>query len=159
MGIVLLAMPAVPALGIIFVGVALVGWADGFVRISWFTMAVLSALTVFGSIADNVAMLIGARKTGASWWGVAGASGGMIVGMAFGLPGIILGPAVGAFALEYVRSPNLRAAGWAGMGGLFGFVLGIVARSFVGMLIVGIAVFTYLLLLTRRRTLSRRSVA
>lgn len=142
-GVVLLPLPAIPALGVVYVGVFLAAWADGFVRIGWFSLAVMLALTVFGSLADNVATLIGARKAGASWWGVAGAGGGMLVGMFFGLPGIIVGPAVGAFAVEYLRNPDFRAAGWAGAGGVFGFLLGIVAKSAFGMLIVGIAAFTY----------------
>lgn len=143
LGIVLLPMPAIPALGIIFIGVFMTAWADGFARIGWFSLAVMLALTVFGSIADNVATLLGARRAGASWWGVAGAGVGMLVGMVFGLPGLIVGPAVGAFAFEYARNPDFRAAGWAGAGGVFGFLLGIVAKSAFGMLIVGIAAFTY----------------
>ena len=142
-GVVLLPMPAIPALGVIYVGVFVAAWADGFARIGWFSLAVMLALTVFGSLADNVATLIGARRAGASWWGVAGAGAGMLVGMFFGLPGLIVGPAVGAFVLEYVRNPDFRAAGWAGAGGVFGFLLGIVAKSAFGMLIVGLAVFTY----------------
>ncbi len=143
-GVVLLPLPAIPALGVVYVGVFLAAWADGFARIGWFSLAVMLALTVFGSLADNVATLVGARKAGASWWGVAGAGAGMVVGMFFGLPGIIVGPAVGAFAVEYARNPDFRVAGWAGAGGVFGFLLGTVAKSAFGMLIVGIAVFTYL---------------
>ncbi len=143
LGVMLLPMPAVPALGIIFVGVFVTAWADDFARIGWFSLVVMLALTVFGSIADNVATLIGARRAGASWWGVAGAGVGMVVGLVFGLPGLIVGPAVGAFAFEYLRNPDFRAAGWAGAGGVFGFLLGIVAKSAFGMLIVGIAAFTY----------------
>jgi uncharacterized protein len=143
LGVVLLPMPAIPALGVIFIGVFVTAWADGFARIGWFSLAVMLALTVFGSIADNVATLIGARRAGASWWGVAGAGVGMLVGLVFGLPGLIVGPAVGAFAFEYARNPDFRAAGWAGAGGVFGFLLGIVAKSAFGMLIVGIAAFTY----------------
>jgi uncharacterized protein YqgC (DUF456 family) len=143
LGVAFLAMPAAPAIGIIFAGVATVAWADDFARIGWWTLGVLLALTVVGSLADNVATLFGARKAGASGWGVAGAGLGMLLGLAFGLPGIIIGPALGAFVLEYVRNPDLRKAGWAGLGGLFGFVLGIVAKSFFGMLIVGIAALAY----------------
>ena len=142
-GIVLLPIPAIPALGIVYAGVFLAAWADGFARIGWFSLAVMLALTVFGSLADNVATLIGARRAGASWWGVAGATAGMLVGMIFGLPGLILGPAVGAFVFEYARNPDFRAAGWAGAGGVFGFLLGIVAKSAFGILIAGIAAFTY----------------
>ena len=142
-GVTVLVLPAVPALGIIFLGVFLTAWADDFARIGWFALAVTLALTVFGSVADNLAALIGARKAGASWWGVAGAGVGMVVGLLFGLPGLVVGPAIGAFAFEYVRNPDFRAAGWAGAGGVFGFLLGVVAKAAFGMLIVGIAAFAY----------------
>jgi uncharacterized protein YqgC (DUF456 family) len=143
LGIVLLPVPGVPAIGLIFAGVVAAAWADAFMRISLPTLAILLVLTIVGSLADNVAAIVGARKAGASWWGVTGAGLGMLVGLPFGLPGLILGPALGAFALELVRNPNLRAAGWAGMGGLAGFLLGIVAKSFFGLLIAGLALFAY----------------
>ena len=144
LGIAMLAVPVAPAIGIIFAGVAVVAWADGFVRIGWGMLALLLVLTVIGSLADNVATLFGARKAGASGWGVAGAAVGMLAGLPFGLPGIVIGPALGAFVAELVRNPDLRRAGTAGLGGLFGFALGLVARSFFGMLIVGIAALAYL---------------
>lgn len=143
LGVALLALPAAPAIAVIFAGVASVAWADGFTRIGGLTLGVLFLLTIVGSLADNVATLFGARKAGASGWGVAGAGVGMLVGLVFGLPGIIIGPALGAFLFEVIRNPDLRRAGKAGLGGLFGFVLGIVAKSFFGMLIVGIAALAY----------------
>ena len=142
-GVALLAIPAVPAIGIVTAGVMLVAWADGFLRIGWVTLGVILGLAVVGSVADNIATLFGARKAGASGWGVAGAGIGMLAGIPFGVPGIILGPAVGAFALEYFRNPNLRTAGMAGLGGFAGFLLGIVAKSFFAFLIVGLAAVAY----------------
>ncbi len=143
LGVASLALPAIPSLGVIFAGVAAVAWADDFARISTVTLAVLLVVTVVGSLADNVATLFGARKAGASGWGVFGAGIGMLAGLAFGLPGIIIGPAVGAFVFELMRNPDFRRAGMAGLGGLFGFLLGIVAKSFFGMLIIGIAALAY----------------
>lgn len=143
LGIGLLAVPAVPAIGIIYAGVLLVAWADGFARIGWVPLSIGLVLTVIGSVADNVATLFGARKAGASGWGVAGAAIGMLLGIPFGIPGIILGPAVGAFALEFARNPDLKKAGWAGLGGIAGFLLGIVAKSVFGLLIVALAVLAY----------------
>lgn len=143
LGLVLLAVPAVPALGVVFAGVALAAWADGFARIGWASLGVMLALTVVGSLADNVAALFGARKAGASGWGVAGAGLGMLLGLPLGLPGIVLGPAVGAFALELARNPDLKRAGLAGLGGVAGFLLGIVARTVFGFLIAGLAVLAY----------------
>jgi uncharacterized protein YqgC (DUF456 family) len=142
-GIVLLAVPAVPALAVVLSGVALVAWADDFARIGWLPLTVALVLAVVGSLADNVAALFGARKAGASGWGVAGAGLGMLAGIPFGLIGIILGPAVGAFVLEYIRNPQLKTAGMAGLGGLAGFLLGVVAKSVFGFLIVGLAVLAY----------------
>lgn len=143
LGIGLLAVPAVPAIGIIYAGVLLVAWADGFARIGWVTLSIGLVLAVVGSVADNVATLFGARKAGASGWGVAGAAIGMLLGIPFGIPGIILGPAVGAFALEFARNPDLKKAGWAGLGGIAGFLAGILAKSVFGLLIVGLAVLAY----------------
>jgi uncharacterized protein YqgC (DUF456 family) len=143
LGIVLLAVPAVPAMAVIYGGVLAVAWADGFARIGGVTLSLLLVLTVVGSLADNVATLLGARRAGASGWGVTGAAVGMLLGLPLGLVGIVVGPAVGAFAFEYLRNPDLRRAGWAGLGGLFGFVLGVVAKSFFGLLIVGIAALAY----------------
>lgn len=142
-GTVLLAVPAVPALAVIFAGIGIVAWADGFLRIGWLTLSVLLVLTIAGSLADNVAALIGARRAGASGWGVAGAGLGMLAGIPFGLIGVVLGPAVGAFALEFIRRPDLRAAGMAGIGGVAGFLLGVVAKSVFGLTIVGLAVLAY----------------
>lgn len=143
LGLVSMVMPAVPSLGVVFLGVTLVAWADGFARIGWGTLAALLVLTVVGSLADNAAALLGARRAGASAWGVVGSGVGLLAGLPFGLVGVILGPAVGAFALEFLRNPDLRRAGMAGLGGLAGFALGIVARSFFGGLIAGLAVLAY----------------
>lgn len=143
LGVGLLVVPAVPAIGVIYAGVVLVAWADGFARIGWVVLAIGLVLAVVGSLADNVAALFGARKAGASAWGVTGAAIGMLLGLPFGIPGLVLGPAVGAFALEFARNPDLRKAGWAGLGGMAGFLLGIVAKSVFGLLIVGLAVFAY----------------
>lgn len=144
LGLALLAVPAAPALPVIFGGVTLVAWADGFTRIGWGWLTALLVLTVAGALADNVAAVVGARRAGASAWGVAGAALGMLAGLPLGIPGLILGPAVGAFVFEFVRNPDLRRAGLAGLGGLGGFLLGVVARSFFGLLIVGLALLAYI---------------
>lgn len=144
LGLVLLVVPAAPAMVVIFAGVTLVAWADGFVRIGWGWLSVLLVLTVVGSVVDNLAALAGARRAGASAWGVTGAALGALAGLPFGIPGLVLGPALGAFALEFGRNPDLRKAGLAGLGGLAGFLLGVVARSVFGVLIVGLAVLAYM---------------
>lgn len=143
LGCAALVLPMVPGVAIIYLGVLLLAWADDFARIGAFTLVVLLVLMFVGLIADNVAGLFGARRAGASGWGVFGAGVGALLGLPFGLPGVILGPAVGALAFEYLKNPDLKRAGRAGLGGLFGFVLGIVAKCAFGMMMVGLALFAY----------------
>lgn len=143
-GIVSLAMPLVPGVAIIFLGVVLVAWADDFTRIGPLTLGVLFALTLVAMVADNVAGMFGARRAGASGWGVFGAGVGAVVGLPLGLPGVVLGPAVGALAFEYLKNPDLKRAGKAGLGGLFGYVLAVVAKAVFGLTLVALAVVAYL---------------
>ena len=142
-GLVALAVPMVPGLAIVYGGVLLVAWADGFTRIGPLMLVTLLAVMLAGMVADNVAAIFGARRAGASGWGVFGAGVGALLGLPLGLVGVIIGPAVGALVFEYFRNPDLRRAGRAGVGGLFGFVLATVARAVFGMTIAGLAALAY----------------
>lgn len=142
-GIVGLILPMIPGVAVIFLGILLIAWADDFTRIGPGMIFVMMALMMLALVADNVAGMFGARKAGASGWGVAGAGVGALLGLPFGLPGIVLGPAVGALAFEYLKNPDMRRAGRAGLGGLFGFVLAILAKSAFAVLIIGLAVLAY----------------
>jgi uncharacterized protein YqgC (DUF456 family) len=143
-GLVSLALPVVPGVAIIYLGILTVAWADDFTRIGPVMLFVMLALTFVAMIADNVAGVFGARRGGASAWGVFGAGAGALVGIPFGLPGVILGPAIGALAFEYMKNPDIRRAGKAGLGGLLGFVLGVVAKAIFGVMLVGLALLAYI---------------
>jgi uncharacterized protein YqgC (DUF456 family) len=142
-GIVSLALPVVPGVAIIFFGIVVVAWADDFTRIGPAMLGVLLVLTLIAMVADNVAGMFGAKRAGASGWGVFGAGVGAVVGLPFGLPGVILGPAIGALAFEYMKNPDLARAGKAGLGGLFGYVLAVVAKAVFGLTLVGLAIVAY----------------
>ena len=143
-GIISLALPIVPGVAIIYLGIVTVAWADDFTRIGPVMLFAMLALTLVAMIADNVAGIFGARRAGASGWGVVGAGVGALVGLPFGLPGVILGPAVGALAFEYMKNPDLKRAGKAGLGGLLGFFLGVVAKAIFGLMLVGLALVAYI---------------
>ena len=143
-GLASLAVPMVPGLAIVYGGVLLVAWADHFTRIGPLVLVLLLGLMLVGTVVDNLAALFGARKAGASGWGVFGAGLGALLGLPLGIVGVIVGPAVGAMAFEYVRNPNLKQAGRAGLGGLFGFLLATVARAIFGVSIAALAALAYL---------------
>ena len=142
-GIVALVAPIVPGVAIIYLGILIVAWADHFTRIGPVMLFLMLGLTLVALVADNVAGLLGARRAGASGWGVFGAGVGAVVGLFFGLPGVIFGPAVGALAFEYARNPNAKKAVRAGIGGLLGFVLGVIAKAVFGFLLLGLALLAY----------------
>src|SRR4051794_19800802 len=59
-------------------------------------LVTLLLLTIFSLVLDFVASVFGTKKFGATWLGAVGAVIGGIIGIFFALPGIILGPFLGA---------------------------------------------------------------
>jgi hypothetical protein len=82
---------------------------------------------------------------GASPRAVLGATLGAIVGIFFGLPGLVLGPFVGAVAGELAANRKLLHAGRAGLGTWLGLLLGSVAKLTLAFLMVGVFATAWLL--------------
>ena len=81
--------------------------------------------------------MVGAKKLGARWWGIVGAMVGGLVGMFFGLPGIIIGPFLGAMVFELIGGYKIKPAAKAGAGALLGLFAGAVGKLAVcGLMIV-----------------------
>lgn len=143
-GLAGLLLPALPGMPLLFLGAVAVAAADGFVRVGWVTLVVIGLLAALGVAVDHAAAVVGARRAGASWWGMAGAIVGLVLGLPFGLPGIVLGPGIGAVALEYAKDREFRRAAKAGAGVFIGFVVGTVLKYAIACAIVGLLVFAYL---------------
>ncbi len=139
-GIAGVVLPAIPGSALLVVGAVLVAWAEGFTRVSGWTVALCAAIGVAIWIVDLAAGILGAKAFGASRWAVLGAALGLLVGMFLGLPGIVLGPAVGAIVLEYARDPNFERALKAGVGAFLGFVLGTAVKVSLAFVLVGVLV-------------------
>ncbi|GAB1487957.1 DUF456 domain-containing protein [Opitutaceae bacterium] len=89
----------------------------------------IAAVWALSVIVDFAGVLIGTRLFGGSRWGMAGASGGALMGMFFSLPALILGTIFGAVAAErYVAKKTHRESLLAGVGAAFGFILSTVGR-------------------------------
>lgn len=142
-GVVSLVAPILPGVAIVYLGILVVAWADDFTRIGPLMLMVMLAVMLVALVADNVAGLFGARKAGASAWGVFGAGLGALAGLFLGLPGVILGPAVGALVFEYARNPDAKRAMRAGAGGLLGFFFAVIAKAIFAFLLIGLAVIAY----------------
>jgi hypothetical protein len=131
-------LPAVPGSALLVAGAILVGWADGFTRVGGWTVAACAALGVAIWVVDLAAGVLGARVFGASRWAVIGSAVGLLAGLFLGLPGIVLGPAVGALVFEYARDPSFDRALRAGVGAFVGFVLGSAVKVALAFALVGL---------------------
>ncbi len=139
-GIAGVVLPAIPGSALLVVGALLVAWAEGFTRVSGWTVGICAAIGVAIWVVDLAAGVLGAKAFGASRWAVLGAGLGLLVGMFLGLPGIVLGPPVGAIVLEYARDPNFGRALKAGVGAFIGFVLGSAVKVSLAFALVGVLV-------------------
>lgn len=139
-GIAGVVLPAIPGSVLLVLGALLVGWAEDFTRVSRGTVVICAILGAAIWVVDLLAGVLGARAFGASRWAVLGAGLGLVAGLFAGLPGIVLGPALGAIVLEYARDPSFTRALKAGVGAFLGFVLGSVVKLWLAFVLVGVVV-------------------
>lgn len=132
-GLAGIVLPALPGLPLVFGGMLVAAWADGFERVEWWWLLVLGALTALSMVIDFWATAAGAKRVGASRKAVVGAVVGTVVGLFFGPIGLFAGPFVGALLGELwhgrsVRASNVGQATKVGFGTWMGIVFGIVLK-------------------------------
>lgn len=142
-GLAGIVLPAIPGGPLIFAGILTVAWAGGFDRIGWPSLLVVGLLALLTTATDIVASLVGAKRYGASWWGLAGAVLGLFCGLPFGLLGVVIGPVVGAVALELIKDRDLARATRVGKGTFFGFVLGTAVKYALALAMLGTALLAW----------------
>ena len=138
-------LPALPGTPLVFGGLLLAAWADGFQNVGVGTVIVLAVLTALAFCVDFISSSLGARGAGASRGAVVGVALGTMIGIFFGFAGIILGPFLGATIGEFVARRNLARAGRAGVATWIGFMLGIGVKLMLAFTMVGIFILAYIL--------------
>lgn len=121
-------LPALPGTILIFAGLLLAAWADGFTRVGGWVLAIIGLLAAASYAVDFVAGALGVKRMGASARAMVGAALGTLLGLAFGLPGLIVGPFMGAVLGELSAHRDLRRAGRAGVAAWIGFLVGAVVK-------------------------------
>ena len=134
-------IPAIPGIPLIFAGLFFIAWIDNFTIVGWKSLAVLGVLALAGWAVDFIAGALGARYLGASSRAFWGATVGAIVGMFFGLPGIILGPFFGAVVGEISGGASLTQSGRSGFGTWIGMVVATACKLAIAFLMIGIVIF------------------
>ncbi len=131
-------LPVLPGAPVLFAGLWLAAWAEDFAHVG---PVALSAMAVFALLTygvDFAAGALGAKRFGASKRAIVGATLGAVVGIFFGLPGILLGPFVGATIGELSAQRSLGEAGRAGLGATLGLAIGAAAKLAMALSMVGL---------------------
>jgi uncharacterized protein YqgC (DUF456 family) len=113
---------------LVFAGLLLAAWVGGFQQVGWPVLLLLGVLALLSLAVDAAAAGLGAKRVGASRAAILGAALGTLVGVFFGLPGLLVGPFAGAAAGQFLVRGDLADAGRAGFAAWIGFLLGSLAK-------------------------------
>ena len=138
-GLVGTVLPAIPGSTLVFAGIALGAWIDGFTRIPVWVVVVAGLLAAATWVVDLVAGAAGAKRVGASPWAIAGAALGTIAGVFTGLVGLLFLPLAGAAIGEFLAERDVLRAGKVGVATWLGLVIGTALKVAITFAMLGIA--------------------
>jgi uncharacterized protein YqgC (DUF456 family) len=138
-------LPAIPGVPLVFAGMLLAAWADGFAQVGAWVIGILGLLTLMSIAIDLFATAVGARRVGASRLAVAGAIVGTFAGLFFGIIGLLAGPFIGALAGELLHSREVRHATRVGVGTWLGILLGTALKIGLVFAMLGVFAMAWLL--------------
>jgi uncharacterized protein YqgC (DUF456 family) len=124
-------VPTVPGIPLIFIGIWMIAGIDHYHHLGHGWLIGIAVVGAVGLTIDLLAGVLGVKRVGASRQAVAGALLGTAVGLFFGLPGLLLGPFLGAVLGELaagssvLRSTNVGIGAWLGL--LFGTMIKLVS--------------------------------
>ena len=94
----------------------------------WIVITMLVLITAISLIMDYLTTIVGAKQFGATKKGMVGAIVGGIIGLFFNLPGLLLGPFVGASVFEMAGGREFKPAMKAGVGATLGLFAGAIGK-------------------------------
>ena len=142
-GIAGVIFPALPGTPFVFLGLLLAAYIENFAKVGWPTLIILGVLTLLATGVDFFASAVGAKRVGASSRAIWGAAIGAVIGIFFGIPGLILGPFIGAAVGEYITRKDLLQAGKVGVGTLLGILIGVAMKIALIFTMLGVFLTAY----------------
>jgi len=131
-------IPALPGLPMIFGGVWLVAAVDNYRHIGLWWLLLIGGLGAAGVIIEFIASTLGAKRVGASRLALWGASLGTLVGMFFSIPGLLLGPFIGALLGELASGTSVLRSAHVGVGTWIGLLFGTLLKLVISLMMVGL---------------------
>jgi uncharacterized protein YqgC (DUF456 family) len=145
LGLAGMLLPVLPGAPLLFLGLLCAAWAEDFQYVGLWTLLILAGMTGLTYLVEFFASVLGARHFGGSRRAMVGAAVGGVVGLFLGLPGIILGPFVGAVLGELSLQRTLDQASRAGFGTVVGMAVGVAGKLAIGIAMLGVFVLVRLL--------------
>jgi hypothetical protein len=133
-------LPVLPGAILVFGGIVLAAWIDGFARIPVWLLLLLAVLAAMAWVVDYLAAAAGAKRAGASKLAIIGAGVGTLAGIFSGLWGLLFMPLAGAAIGEFVAQRDVRRAGRVGLATWIGLLLGTAVKVALVFAMVGIFV-------------------
>jgi hypothetical protein len=128
---------------LVFAGLLVAAWAGNFEQVGAFPLVVLGLLTLLSFGIDFAATALGAKRVGATKLAVLGAALGTFAGVFLGLPGLVLGPFVGAVAGELLSHGQVQQATRAGLATWMGLLFGTLVKLALVFTMLGLFAFAY----------------
>ncbi|MGH8216634.1 MAG: DUF456 domain-containing protein [Rhodanobacteraceae bacterium] len=130
-------LPNLPGIPVMFGGMLLAAWVGHFAKIPVWVIVFLGLLAAFSILFDFLAGTWGAKRYGASKAAAWGALLGTIIGLFFGIPGIILGPFVGAVVGQLASGSRVEHAARVGVGTWIGLLIGTAIKLATAFMMLG----------------------
>lgn len=137
-------LPGLPGTPLVLAGAIAHRIWFGATSVNNWILALLVLLTIVSVALDYLASTLGAKKMGATWRGMTGAIAGAVVGLFFGIPGILLGPFLGALLLEMLGGYEFKPALKAGLGAFLGLIAGGIGKFAVALVMMTLFVVSVL---------------
>ncbi len=125
LGIIGTIIPVLPGSFLVLLGTIFYGWLVA--PLPWYFYLIQGILVVLSLLIDYLMGIWGVKRFGGSRYAVWGSIIGLILGVIiFNLPGILLGPFLGAAIGDFISNQDYKAAlkcGWGAVVGNLGSVL------------------------------------
>ncbi len=142
-GIAGIILPALPGIPLVFAGLLVAAWADGFAHVGWVPLTLLGILTLLSFAVDILATVVGAQRVGASRKALWGTVLGSIAGLFFMPIGLLAGPLLGALAGEYWHTRELGRSTKVGFATWLGILLGVALKMALVVAMLGLFAFAW----------------
>lgn len=134
----LISVIGLPGIWAVTGGILIWSLVDGFVKIGIGWIIFFVFLSIISTFVDNIVVLLGAKKYGASKWGMLGAFIGLFIGLLIGnIIGMFVGMFLGAVISEMiVMKKESKDAIQVGIGTVVGYFAGIVVKFILAITII-----------------------